>query len=123
MILGCLACQRPARAADRVRQRLWGLGGGPYARDARGADEDLRVARPPAEGARAHRLALRPGLEGLFEDKDFRRYQSGQPTIFSGAYIITLLQYVYTWLILQFYGRLGPTGTFGNSVPPTKRRA
>ena len=64
-----------------------------------------------------------PGLEVFYEEQDFRRYQSGQPTVFSGAYIITVLQYVYTWLIFQLYGRSGPTGTFGNSVPPTKPRA
>ena len=29
-----------------------------------------------------------------------------------------MLQYVYARLILQFCGRYGPTGTFGNSVPP-----
>ena len=49
------------------------------------------------------------------EEQDFRRYQR---TVFSGAYTITVLQYVYTWVILQFCGRSGPTGTFGNSVPP-----
>ena len=59
------------------------------------------------------------GLEVLCEEHDFRRYQSGQPTVFSGAY---MLQYVYTLLLLQFCGRSGPTGTFGNSVPPTKPR-
>ena len=67
-----------------------------------------------------------PGLEVLYEKHDFRRYQSGQPTVFSGTYIIrfiTVLQYVYTWLVLWFYGRSGPTGTFGNLVPPTKPRA
>ena len=32
---------------------------------------------------------------------------------------MTVLQYVYTWLILQSCGRSGPTGTFGNSVPHT----
>ena len=30
--------------------------------------------------------------------------------------IITVLQCVYTWLILQLCGRSGPTGTHGNSV-------
>ena len=51
--------------------------------------------------------------------------QSGQPTVFSGTYIITVLQYVDTWLILQLCVRSGPTGTpgRGNSVPRTKRRA
>ena len=50
---------------------------------------------------------------------DFRRYQSGKPTVFSGAYIITVLQYVYMWRIWQLCGRFGLTapGTFGNSVP------
>ena len=28
----------------------------------------------------------------------FRMYQSGQSTVFSGAYILTVLQSVYTWL-------------------------
>ena len=55
---------------------------------------------------------------GFVRKNGFRRYQSGQPTVFSGAYIITVLQYVYTWLLLQFCGRSGPTGTHGNSVPP-----
>ena len=31
-------------------------------------------------------------------------------------YIITVLQYVYTRLILQLYGRSGTTGTHGNYV-------
>ena len=61
-------------------------------------------------------------LEVLYEKHDFRRYQSGQPTVFSGTYIITVPQYVYTWLILQFCGRSGPTGAFGNSFPCTKPR-
>ena len=45
--------------------------------------------------------------------------------MFNGAYnvIITVLQYVYTWLILRFCKRSRPTGTFGNPVPRTKRRA
>ena len=33
-----------------------------------------------------------------------------------------MLQYVYTWPILQFCDRSGPTGTFGNAVPPTTPR-
>ena len=53
-----------------------------------------------------------PRFQVLYEEQDLRRYQSGQPTVFSGAYIMTVLEYVYTWLILQFCGRLGPTGTF-----------
>ena len=64
-----------------------------------------------------------PGLEVLYEERDFRRYQSGQPTVISGAYITTVLQYGYTWPILQLYGRSGPTGTFGNHVLRTKPRA
>ena len=42
--------------------------------------------------------------EVLYEEQDFQRYQSteGQPTVFSGAYTITVLQNAYTWLILQF---------------------
>ena len=59
------------------------------------------------------------GFEVLYE---FRRYQSGQPTIFSGTYIITIMQRVYTWFILQLSANFGPTGTFDNSVPPTKPR-
>ena len=35
-----------------------------------------------------------PGLEVLYEKYDLRRYQSGQPTVFSGTYIVTVLQYV-----------------------------
>ena len=66
-----------------------------------------------------------PGFEVLYEEHDFRRYQSGQRALFSGSHIITVLQYayVYMWPILHFCGRSGPTGTFGNSVPRTKRRA
>ena len=50
------------------------------------------------------------------EEQASRRYQSGQPTVFSGAYIIVLavLQCVYTWRILQLCGipvRLAPSGT------------
>ena len=30
------------------------------------------------------------GFEVLYEEQDFRRYQSGQPTVFSGAYIINV---------------------------------
>ncbi len=60
-----------------------------------------------------HETALRI----LYEEHDFRRYQSGQPTVFSDTYIITVPQYIYTWLILKFCGRSGLTGTFGNSVP------
>ena len=56
---------------------------------------------------------LKSRLEVLWGERDFRRYQSGQPTVFSGAYIITMPQYVYTWLILQICGRSAPTGTFG----------
>ena len=59
-----------------------------------------------------------PEPEVLYEKHDFRRYQSGQPTVFSDTYIMTVPQYVYTWLILQFCGRSGPTGTLGNLVPP-----
>ena len=59
----------------------------------------------------------------LYEKYDFRRYESGQPIVFSDAYIIAVLQSVYMWRMLQFCGRSGPTGTFGNSVPRTKRRA
>ena len=33
------------------------------------------------------------GLEVLYEEQDFRRYHSGQPTVFSGANIITVLRY------------------------------
>ena len=42
-----------------------------------------------------------PGFEVSYEKHGFRRYQSGQPTVFRGTYIITVLQCVYTWLILQ----------------------
>ena len=35
---------------------------------------------------------LLPGLEVLYEERDFRRYQSVQFTVFSGAYIIPVLQ-------------------------------
>ena len=46
------------------------------------------------------------GCEVLYEALDFRMYQSGKPTVFSGTYIIIVLQYVYyTGLILQFCGR------------------
>ena len=44
-------------------------------------------------------------------------------TVFSGAFLITVLQYVYTWLILNICGRAGPTGTNGNSVLNPKPRA
>ena len=54
-------------------------------------------------------LAHRTGLEVLCEDQDFRWYHSDQPTVFSGAYIITVLRYGYRWLILQLYGCSGPT--------------
>ena len=64
-----------------------------------------------------------PGLQVLWGERCFRRYQSGQRTVFSGAYIITVLQCVYTWLILQLCGRSGPTGTHGNSILTTKPRA
>ena len=37
--------------------------------------------------------------------------------------MITVLQYIYTWLILQLSGRSGPTGTHGNSVLTTNPRA
>ena len=69
--------------------------------------------------------ALSPGtrLEVLYKEQDFRRYQSGQLIVFSGMYIITILQYVYMWLILQYCGHSGPTGTFGNHVLRTKPRA
>ena len=66
------------------------------------------------------------GLEVLYEEQDFRRYSSTSraslPYLAAHTSYLTVLQYVYTWLILQFCGRSGPTGTFGNSVPPTKRR-
>ena len=51
--------------------------------------------RPPAPGANPRLPWLAPRLEVLYEEQDFRRYQSGQPIVFSGAYIITVLQYVY----------------------------
>ena len=67
--------------------------------------------------------AFSPGwdleIEVFSEEHDFQTYQSDQSTIFSGAYIITVLQYVYMWLILQVCGRSEPTSTFGNSVPRT----
>ena len=80
------------------------------------------------DAAKRHKRLLRldraflGSLEDLCAQQDFRRYQSGQPTVFSGTYIITVLQYACTLLILQHCGRSGPTGTFGNSVPPTKPR-
>ena len=43
------------------------------------------------------------GVAVLYGKYDFRRYQFGQPTVFSGAYIITVLQYLYMWRILQFW--------------------
>ena len=42
--------------------------------------------------------------------------QSGQPTVSSGRYIITVLRYGYRWLILQLCGCSGPTVTFGNHL-------
>ena len=42
------------------------------------------------------------GLEVLWGEQSFRGYQSGQHTVFSGTYIITVLYCAYTWLILQF---------------------
>ena len=54
------------------------------------------------------------GLEVLWGDLSYDRYQSGHLTVGIGACIITVLQYVYTWLVLlvlQFIGRSGPTGT------------
>ena len=55
-------------------------------------------SQPPARP----RDRPRAGLEVLYasEEQGFRRYQSGQPTVFSGAYIITVLQYVYVWPVL-----------------------
>ena len=52
----------------------------------------------------------------------FRRYQSGQRTVFSGAHIITVLQCVYALLLLQLCGRSGPTRTHGSSVFTAKPR-
>ena len=56
------------------------------------------------------------GSSVLWEDRNFRRYQSGQRTVFSGACIIIVLQCVYTWLILQLCGRSGPTGTLARKL-------
>ena len=67
--------------------------------------------RPPAqrdEALLAELFAHFAGLEVLWEEQDFRRYQSGQPTVFSGAYIITALLYVCMWLMLKFCRRSGP---------------
>ena len=85
----------------------------PQERDSQGLH--LYRARFPAEGEHGAG-ELRTG-----DDKyDFRRYQSGQATVsYSGTSNITVPQYVYTWLILQFCGRSGPTGTF---VPETQFR-
>ena len=52
-----------------------------------------------------------------------QRYQSGQLTVFSGAYTITVLQYVYTWLILQLRGRSGPTASLLDPARALSRRS
>ena len=58
------------------------------------------------DAAKRHKRLLRldraflGSLEDLCAQQDFRRYQSGQPTVFIGTYIITVLLYIYTWLIL-----------------------
>ena len=39
--------------------------------------------------------------------------QSGQHTVFSGTCIVTASYCVYTWLMLQFGGRSGSTGSPG----------
>ena len=83
-------------------------------RRASAAQAQAKIAAGPAAAL------FDPGIEVLWKEQDSRRCQSDQPTVFSGAYIITALQCVYTWLTLQFCGRSGPTGTFGNAVPPTK---
>ena len=59
-----------------------------------------------------------PGLQGLWRERCLRRYQSGQRTVFSGAYIRTVLQCVYTWLVLQLCGRSGPSGPTETPVLP-----
>ena len=53
----------------------------------------------------------------------FRGYQSGQRTVFSGTCIITVLQCVYMWLVLQLCGCSRPTGTHGNAVLTANPRA
>jgi hypothetical protein len=52
------------------------------------------------DAAKRHKRLLRldraflGSLEDLCAQQDFRRYQSGQPTVFSGTYIITVLLYI-----------------------------
>ena len=46
--------------------------------------------------------------------KQIKRVYKGTP--------VFLIQYVYMWHILQFCRHFGPSGIFGNSVPPTKPR-
>ena len=53
-----------------------------------------------------------------WQERIFRRYQSGQLAVFSGANAMVALQYVYIWLILQVCGHSGPTCIHGNPVLP-----
>ena len=55
------------------------------------------------------------GLEVLYERILFEGTSRASPTVFSGHTYHTLLQYVYTRLIilLQCFGRSDPTGPFG----------
>ena len=56
------------------------------------------------------KVSLMPDL-GSWGERSCCGYQSGQCTIFSGACIITVLQCVYTWRILQLCGRSEPVPT------------
>ena len=70
---------------------IWRAGLDFYTQNLELAGKQLRVQVCPTP---------HPGLEVLWGEWSFRGYQSGQHTVFSGTYIITVLYCVYTWLIL-----------------------
>ena len=43
---------------------------------------------------------LKARFEDLWEEPDFRGFQSGQLAVFSGAYTIAVLQCICTWLLM-----------------------